>query len=189
MSPKERQQAAGWALETMDRLGYDLDSELVQSLHIEWAPRHTASLGDAVYIDLDRASRREKLWVGLRSDTDRLYSRVRLSVPLWPRATEAERHETVVHEICHLVVHHEHPEKCKPHGVAWQATMLRAGLTPRTTHTIDRTGLRRKQKRYRGYCGCPEGVELTKQRVKKMLSGISYSHTKCGQTISLKEKS
>ena len=60
-------------------------SELAQVIVVEWNPRFTRRLGDA----------------GYSSTTYR--ARIRLSIPLWPRSTEEDRRETVVHEACHII--------------------------------------------------------------------------------------
>jgi SprT protein len=57
--------------------------ELAQVIVVVWNSRFTRRLGDAAY----------------NSTTFR--ARVRLSVPLWPRASEVDRRETVIHEACH----------------------------------------------------------------------------------------
>ena len=33
---------------------------------------------------------------------------IRLSIPLWPRASDQDRRETVIHEACHLIAFYKH---------------------------------------------------------------------------------
>jgi len=64
--------------------------ELAQVVVVEWNPRFTRRLGDAGYSHVTfRAT-------------------IRLSIPLWPRATDQDRRETVIHEVCHIIVGYKH---------------------------------------------------------------------------------
>ena len=53
--------------------------ELAQAVIVEWNSRFTRRLGDGIYSPLT------------------FRARIRLSVPLWPRASEKDRRETVIH--------------------------------------------------------------------------------------------
>jgi len=115
--------------------------ELAQIIVVEWNPRFTCRLGDAIY------------------SPSTYRARIRLSSTLWPRASEKERRETVVHETCHIVVGYKHGYVAYPHGAEWREKMRNCGLKPLRTHRIDRTGLARRQRRFI-LCDCPnQGVE------------------------------
>ena len=105
-------------------------SELAQVVVIEWNPRFTRRLGDA----------------GYSSTTFR--ARIRLSIPLWSRSTEEDRRETVIHETCHLIVGFKFGQVTAPHGSQWQEAMRNCGLRPTRLHSVDRSGLARRQKRF-----------------------------------------
>ena len=110
--------------------------ELAQSIIVEWSRRFTRRLGDASY---DPISYR---------------ARVRLSLPLWPRASEKDRRETVIHETCHCIVKYKHGPFVPDHGPEWKQAMRNCGIEPLRTHSVDRTGLVRRQRRF-VLCGCP----------------------------------
>jgi len=115
--------------------------ELAQVILVEWNPRFTRRIGDASY----------------SSTTFR--ARIRLSSPLWQRASEVDRRETVIHEACHVIVGYKHGFAAAAHGAEWKEAMRNCGVEPLRLHAVDRTGLTRRQKRFI-LLGCPhEGVE------------------------------
>ena len=59
--------------------------ELAQVILVEWSLRFTRRMGDATYSPINYGAR------------------IRLSIPLWPRASEEDRRETVIHEACHVI--------------------------------------------------------------------------------------
>jgi SprT protein len=104
--------------------------ELAQAIVIEWNRRFTRRLGDAVFNPIT------------------FQSKIRLSIPLWPRASSQDRRETVVHEACHLIVWHKFDQLVAPHGSEWKAAMKNCGVQPVRTHDVDRAGLARRQRRF-----------------------------------------
>jgi len=124
MDKDEDMQIRGWIAFACECNG---DPELDDSIMVEWSSRFTRRLGDAVYF---RST-------GL--------GRIRLSIPLWSRASEQERRETVIHEACHVIVDSKFGN-AKQHGVEWKAAMRACDLHPTRTHQIDRTGLTRKKR-------------------------------------------
>jgi len=105
---------------------------------------------------------------------------IELSLPLWPRATKKERINTIVHEACHLIALNKYGYIAwkKPHGKLWKACMVQAGETPTRTHSVDRTGLRRKQKRYLYKCSCMTH-KISGIKRAKMLKGYVYLCKHC----------
>ena len=103
-------------------------TELAQAFSVEWNPRFTLRLGDAHY-----------------SPTS-MRGRIRLSVPLWPRASTEVRMETVVHETCHVIVGFKHGFVSRPHGAEWKQAMQNCGVNPIRLHSVDRTGLIRRRR-------------------------------------------
>jgi SprT protein len=115
--------------------------ELADMILVEWNSRFTKRLGDA----------------GYSSTTFR--ARIRLSIPLWPRATDQDRRETIIHEACHIIVGFKHGFGPAPHGAEWKQAMGACDVEPLRTHEVDRTGLARKQRRFI-LLDCPhKGVE------------------------------
>lgn len=116
--------------------------DIFDRITVEWNARFTRRMGDATY---------------------GIY-RIRLSSPLWSRATKAEQNNTVAHEVCHIVAVHLYGFGAKGHGADWQLCMMRAGYEPNRCHNVDRTGLKRQntRTRVRLYCGCPDGILISK---------------------------
>ncbi|MHC4302812.1 MAG: SprT family zinc-dependent metalloprotease [Planctomycetota bacterium] len=116
--------------------------EIFDRITVEWNGRFTRRMGDATYGTY----------------------RIRLSSPLWPRASVDEQENTVAHEVCHIVAVHLYGWGAKGHGADWRGCMVRAGFNPTRCHNVDRAGLARKNTRtmVRVYCGCPDGLTITK---------------------------
>lgn len=98
------------------------------TLRMEWSNRFTRRMGDALVTSRAHAT-----------------GRVRFSVPLWPRATPAERRQTVLHELAHVAADLRHGARCK-HGLRWKAVMRELGLEPERCHSVNRDGLRRRRR-------------------------------------------
>ena len=140
--------------------------ELAQAILVEWNPRFTRRLGDA----------------GYSSVTFR--ARVRLSLPLWPRASDKDKRETVIHEACHVIVGFKHGLGPAPHGAEWKKAMRACGIEPLRLHSVDRTGLARRQKRFI-LLDCPnEGVErkcrITAREFNRVRRGQEFWCRNCG---------
>ena len=116
--------------------------ELAQVVVVEWNPRFTRRLGDAAYSPITYGAR------------------IRLSLPLWPRASEEDRRETVIHETCHIIAFYKFGGYVVfPHGPEWKEAMRACGVEPLRTHNVDRTGLARRQRLFI-ILDCPnEGIE------------------------------
>lgn len=100
-----RAHAAGLALALVREHAPDLEP----ALSIEWSPRFTSRLGDALFTRVFGQRAPRGAHIGHTGDLlGRCVARVRFSIPLWPRASKAERDETVAHEVAHLVVAYRH---------------------------------------------------------------------------------
>ena len=118
--------------------------------------------------------------------------RIRLSSPLWPRMTEQDRYETIVHESCHIVVHHQSRNlpfySPKAHGQEWKRAMRKCALKPERTHNIDRTGLRQVKQRIQAFCNCDVPHEITLNRATRIKKGSIYYCIKCNSLLRLQGK-
>lgn len=93
--------------------------DLIPRLSWEWNGRFTTRMGDAT-------------WPA---------AVIRLSTPLWPRASVEERRETVIHELCHVLTGHKFG-KMDGHGARWQSLMREAGYRrPGRCHLVSNDGL------------------------------------------------
>lgn len=130
---------------------------LVGFISIEFNNKFDSRLGDANYSE----------------------RRIRLSAPLWPRATPNQRHDVIVHEICHIAV--EHHAACgltkdrAAHGNHWKQCMLHCGVAPERCHTVPTTGLRPK---VQAFCNCREHI-ITKNKATKISNGRIYICLAC----------
>lgn len=140
--------------------------ELAKKISIEFNNRFTRRMGDA-----------SKKW-------DHYF--IRLSAPLWPRATEAQRRETVIHEACHIIDSYLNGRMCG-HKHPWKLLMIKCGLKPERCHSVDRTGIARKHNQVDAYCGCGKR-SIGKIKANRIRQGVSnYRCLTCKQTVSLNE--
>jgi SprT protein len=96
-------------------------------------------------------------------------------------ANPTEFRATVIHELCHLadsVIH----GRTSGHGKRWQNLMYAAGEKPKRAHNMKCEV--RRQKRYRAYCGCSEGHQITIGMLKKISTGkAGYKCRRCKEQI------
>jgi len=117
---------------------YQLDAgALISKLSWDWNSRFTSRMGDAS-------------WPA---------AVIRLSSPLWPRASIRDRRETVIHELCHLVTGFKYGTM-DGHGPRWQSLMIDAGCRPARRHQVCNRGL---VHRVRAICDC-QVHEITSRR-------------------------
>jgi SprT protein len=141
--------------------------ELAQAVVVEWNPRFTRRMGDGMYCPLTYRAR------------------IRLSLPLWPRCSEKDRRETVIHEACHVIVKYRFTfSLVKDHGAEGRQAMRNYGVEPLRTHTVDRSGLARRQRRLI-LLGCPnQGIgQKCRMRVREynqVQQGAELYCKKCG---------
>jgi len=183
---EDRVQASQWALETLRALGRE---DLIDHLTVEWSTRFTSRLGDALYIDIIAIPSWRKLAKKYdRNAIDGKVCRLRFSAPIWPRADETERYETVVHEVAHLVTSHEAAlvgrNKPQSHGYEWESVMRRAGVSPKRTHSVDVKGLKGKKKTDVAHCGCKDHA-ITPAMGKKISDGALYMCRSCKRYLLL----
>lgn len=152
--------ARAWADDALEMLGH---SDL--SVRIEFNKRFTSKMGDACY----------------RSPVG---PRVRLSAPMWPLIATAERRDTVIHEICHIVVRHEALASCvrgvKAHGPEWKSKMRACGLEPRRCHDFDVSKAPGSRRTKKLHCGCPSPHMVSARKYNQAASGKSnYRCKRC----------
>jgi predicted SprT family Zn-dependent metalloprotease len=112
-------------------------SELYETITFKFNNRFTKKLGDA-------------------NPNTRV---IRLSSPLWERATEDQKKEVIVHEVCHLIAQYkawmQKTYILDLHGAEWRAAMKNVGYNdPSQYHTINREGIARKYASYYVQCSC-----------------------------------
>jgi predicted SprT family Zn-dependent metalloprotease len=105
----------------------------------------------------------------------------RYSRPLWPFADAAERRETVIHEVCHVLAFHIfNGQGIKAHGAEWKLVMRLAGANGARCHYVP-LHVARKAITYR-CSGCGKVDTFTVKTLKRMLNmatieGITHN---CG---------
>jgi len=120
--------------EVCERCGHP---EVAGRIELRWSQRMTSAMGNA--------SRRNMM---------AYHYTIKLSTPLFLRATVDERRQTIIHEVCHVLDGIVNNRKMS-HGPTWKAMMKRAGVTPQRCHNVDTSGLRKARKTYR--YTCPNG--------------------------------
>ena len=96
---EDRHGIKGWIWFACERNGVE---ELAQTIIVEWNKRFTRRLGDAYY------------------NPFAYRARIRLSIPLWPRASAEDRRETVIHEVCHVIAKYKFGLFVADHGSEWK---------------------------------------------------------------------
>jgi SprT protein len=145
--------------------------ELVGRVRVAWNGRFTARMGDARW---DRAC-----GVGI----------VRLSKPLWPKASDEERRETVIHEACHVIADYRFGGK-QGHGPRWRQMMALCGYPrPRRCHVVNYDAIQERRERrrveVRARCACPGGVMLGPVQARRLKRGAVYHCRCCRQRVAL----
>lgn len=92
-------------------------------------------------------------------------------------------HETLAHELAHLIVHQLH-RRARAHGREWQRVMRDwLGVEPERTHALDVSVIPvRRQRRFAYRCGC-RTHELTTVRHNRALRGQKYLCVRCGDRL------
>ena len=134
---------------------------LDKGVRISWNNRFTRRFADASYSEM----------------------RIRLSTPLWKRATEQEKRDTIAHEMCHIVAIHRFGHQIKDHGGEWRACMIIAGYKPERCHRIDRVGLKRTTKTNKAQCDCGPHMISAKKFKDIITKNQSWVCRKCKQEL------
>lgn len=92
-------------------------------------------------------------------------------------------HQTVGHEVAHLVTYALYGARAKPHGAEWKKIMRELGLDTRATHDYDVTGLRRTRSPFIYACGCDTEIRVGALRHKRAARGAVYTCRRCTQRI------
>lgn len=157
---KDRRGIRGWIWFACER---NEVPELAQTIIVEWNSRFTRRLGDASY------------------NPYTYRARIRLSIPLWGRASQEDRRETVIHEVCHVVVKYKFNPFIADRGPEWKEAMKNCGVTAARTHSVDRTGLTRPRRRFI-VRDCPnEGkCRINAREYKQWRKGTDFLCNRCG---------
>jgi SprT protein len=145
--------------------------ELSARIGVIWSGRFSARMGDA------------------RWDPRRGAGLIRLSRPLWPKASNEERRETVVHETCHVIADYRFGGR-QGHGPRWRQMMALCGYRdPQRCHAVDREAIQQRRERrrveVRARCGCAEGVVVGPVQARRIRAGVAYRCRKCCRRVAL----
>lgn len=148
------------------------DLQTCRPMSWEWSNRLSSSLGNAQYAT----------------------QHIKFAAKLWKRASLEERHQVIVHEVCHIIAgqlvkrdpHIKYQLGRDGHGILWQKLMKECGLQPDVCHTVNTAGVRRKANIYLATCNCSgKAWQITSHRVTKMLRGTTYFCKACGTNLKL----
>jgi predicted SprT family Zn-dependent metalloprotease len=118
---------------------------------------------------------------------------IELSGQLWGRATDAQRRQTIIHEVCHIVANRR-SGKAQGHSRAWKLCMRVCGLDPKRCHNVDVGDLRRPFKRRQGskkcVCGCQDRIHvLGRVRAERLESNpMRFSCRICRQHLRFQDE-
>ncbi len=152
-----------WVAETKTRLGH---SGL--AIRVEWSTRLTNAMGKAFCPRV----------LGMPQ-------RIKLSSQIWPRASQEERRETTIHEVCHIIAYHEalqNGTRINPHGYEWQVLMRRCGLVPERCHNVNLLGIGNRT--HIAKCGCSERA-VTTRIANAIRDGSGHYCSRCKTTLTL----
>jgi SprT protein len=114
---------------------------------------------------------------------DGLHCEIRFNRELLARNGERFLHQTVPHEVAHLVVFRLFGPGARPHGAEWQAIMRLFGAEPERCHDYDVEGIQtRRLRRYHYRCACRSHL-LSSIRHNRVLRGQTYRCLACGQAL------
>ena len=166
MDQAQKNQIHQWLKEIFDFLG---ESQLYSALKVEFSSRFNRRLGDA------------------RRNSVTGATCVRFSVRWWAIIDDVQRHETVVHEACHIVDMVRGGSKANgPHGSSWKELMRRCGVpAERCAKGVKRPAeMKNKVQRHEAKCSC-RTLSITSHRRTKMLNGKTYRCLRCNQNLVL----
>ena len=105
---------------------------------------------------------------------------IKLSIPLFLRATEDQKWQTVIHEACHIIDAIKNEVRMS-HGDSWKRCMRACGTKPLVYHSVSCAGLR---KTWKFHCPeCKRVFELSTTIRNKICRGQKRVCMKCRQQI------
>lgn len=143
--------------------------ELIGRIRISWNGRFIARMGDA------------------RWDYRKGMGSIRLSLPLWAKASQEEQAETITHEACHIIADYKFRGR-QMHGPRWREMMRLCGYqSARRCHRVnlDEIRTRRRRRRLSAACGCPDGILISAVVARRVQTGAAYWCRTCGQRLTL----
>lgn len=128
-----------------------------------------------------------------KPDLDRSGGRLRFSTPLWPVASEAERTETVLHELAHILDFAENGRRynygrrgrrtVERHGASFKRILISLGGTGDRTHNVNRDHVKRKQARWSFPCpGCQTPISFGKAMRTRWITRGQIRQCRCCKT-------
>lgn len=117
-------------------------------------------------------------------DCDLYRKKLRFSEPLWPRMSETQRRQTVIHETCHLIRYTLYGHTRTYHDDKWKLLMVICGAEPDRCHDIDSRGLGRKYTRYQVKCSC-RTLYVGSVRKRNLEKGKVYLCIHCRRPVTL----
>jgi predicted SprT family Zn-dependent metalloprotease len=97
---------------------------------------------------------------------------IRLSAPLFMRATEAQREDIIIHEYCHILDKFLYVSM-RGHQYYWQNLMVKLGFKPSRCHYIDNSDI--SQQKYKTKCkGCGNEMRFSKIVYRRLSQGQRY---------------
>ncbi len=102
-------------------------SNIFHLVEINFSTRMTRSLGNVCYSEVESGPYKGMI----------INAHIGLSEILWPFINQAERRNTIIHEVCHLVAFHNYGLNIKAHGKEWKRYMGLCNLPPDIYYTLE----------------------------------------------------
>ena len=90
--------------------------------------------------------------------------------------------QVVVHELAHLFNHVLHGVAVSAHGSEWKHVMVKLGVSPDRTHSMDVSNAASGAQVHRYRCGCEDGHVLSEQKHRNARTRL-YRCTKCRREL------
>jgi predicted SprT family Zn-dependent metalloprotease len=110
---------------------------------------------------------------------------IELSGPLFARASEEDKRQTVIHEACHLIAYYRYFTMGTGHKQLWKETMRKCGVEALRCHNVDNSDLRRNTNRHASICSCGQTYSVSARVARKIQQLYVYRCAKCHGVIDL----
>lgn len=118
---------------------------------------------------------------------------LKINERLWIRASDEEKRNTLIHEICHLVEFYNYDKIQRTragHGPVWESYMRKCGLNPycERFHNVYCHDLKRAQHKWDASCLCGKHKISTTKARRIMENRQQYICRRCGSRVTIDEQ-
>jgi predicted SprT family Zn-dependent metalloprotease len=108
--------------------------------------------------------------------SERKSEEIRFSKVFWPNMSPDQRHEIIIHELCHILVRRVHGPGIN-HGPEWIEMMKLAAVSPNVSLPVKMPDVHMD-------CGCENGITLLYENAQRVIKNQkNYQCVVCNQRI------